>query len=111
MAESYGITWAPAALGDLNGILEYISIHDSPSASAHVYSTILGRTYSLALHPMRCRIAPEPNAVGITEYRELVVAPYRILFHIKGRVVGLVGVFDGRRNLEEILLARVLSSH
>lgn len=42
------------------------------------------------------------------EYRELIVAPYRILFQIVGQMVAILGVLDGRRDLSELLLTRAL---
>jgi len=53
---------------------------------------------------------PELKDVGITDYRELISAPYRIFYRITGRVVSILGVLDGRRDLEEILIHRAIAS-
>ncbi len=44
------------------------------------------------------------------EYRELIAAPYRIFYRITGKVVSLLGVLDGRRELEEMLVNRALET-
>jgi hypothetical protein len=46
--------------------------------------------------------------VGVREYRELILAPYRVFFRLTRRSVDIVGMLDGRRDLEEILLRRYL---
>jgi plasmid stabilization system protein ParE len=51
---------------------------------------------------------PELKSVGVTEYRELIVSPYRVFFRIYENEVGVVGVLDGRRDLEETLIRRAM---
>ncbi len=63
--------------------------------------------------------APPPESVTrqllakllhVRGYRELQIPPYRLLYRIElGRVL-VLGVFDGRRNLEDVLLQRVFWS-
>ena len=110
MAERYHVEWSPVAIVDLDDVLEFIARRETPERAAQVYVTIAERVGALATHPMRCRIVPELKRVGVTDYRELIVAPYRIFFRIDGRVVGIVGVLDGRRDIEEILTVRGLKS-
>ena len=73
-----------------------------------IYSKISGRIESLARHPHRCRIAPELREIGVSEYREILVYPYRTFFRVSGDGVGVVGVLDGRRDLEELLITRLV---
>ncbi len=63
---------------------------------------------SLSRYPKRCRVVPELKAMGLMNYREMILGPYRIFFRMEARQVILVGILDGRRDLEEILLARAL---
>lgn len=102
----YRVEWAPGALQDLEEILEYVAAHDSTDGVA---SRILGRTASLVSHPRRGRIVPELREVGIEAYRELIFAPYRIFFRVRRGAVWIVGILDGRRDIEEILIRRYLS--
>ncbi len=44
----------------------------------------------------------------IREYRELVVAPYRVIYRVQEPRVFVLGVFDGRRSLEDVLLERLI---
>ena len=108
MPERYRILWAPAAIRDLDEILAYLATRDGPEAASLVYSKISGRIESLSRHPHRCRIAPELREIGVSEYREILVYPYRTFFRVSGDVLGIVGVLDGRRDLEELLIKRLV---
>jgi len=104
----YSIVWSPVSLRDLDEIIAYVALHDSPEAAARLFTNISSRIKTLSLFPKRCRIVPELKEQGIQEYHELIVGPYRIFFRLEGRRVAIVGVLDGRRDLEEILLQRAL---
>ena len=110
MPDRYHIEWAPIAQTDLDEILEHMAARDCVDAAVHVYEKLMGRIEKLVSHPDRCRIPPELKKLGVTDYRELAVAPYGVLFRVRGKTVGIVGVLDRRRDLEELLLQRVLRS-
>lgn len=107
MGDPYKIEWAPVAVRDLDDILEYVALHDGPERAGRLYARIRGPD-TLSKFPRRCRVVPELRDLGITEYRELIFAPFRLFFRIRGRVVSIVGVLDGRRDIEEILIKRAL---
>jgi plasmid stabilization system protein ParE len=104
----YRIRWAPVAFQDLDEIIDYVSAQDGPGSAAILFETIMKRCGTLSRHPARCRIVPELKSVGVTEYRELIVSPYRVFFRIYENEVGVVGVLDGRRDLEETLIRRAM---
>jgi toxin ParE1/3/4 len=106
---TYRVEWAPRVLQDVEEILEYVAARDSHEASERLASRILGRAASLASHHRRCRIVPELRNLGVNEYRELIFAPYRLFYTVRKGAVWVVGVLDGRRDLQEILISRYLS--
>ena len=108
MAEKFRIVWAPSAIDDLDGILEYKDVHEGPEAAVNIYLAISARIDTLFLHPLRCRIVPELKRFGIREYRELIVPPYRVFIRARPKLVSIIGIIDGRRDLEEILIHRLL---
>jgi len=59
--------------------------------------------------PERCRIVPELKEQGIMQYRELIVKPWRIIFLIAEIKVYVLSVLDSRRNIEAILLERIVN--
>jgi hypothetical protein len=57
---------------------------------------------------MRERIVPELHWHGLTRFLELIERPWRLIYRIDGSTVYVVSVWDGRRQLEDLLLARFL---
>jgi plasmid stabilization system protein ParE len=92
---------------DLVEIVAFVS-RDSPTRARALLKRLLGAARSLRAHPSRGRSIPELKEVGLVTWREFVVRPYRIVFRLDGRRVVLVAVLDGRRDLEDLLLERLL---
>lgn len=108
MASRYRVRWAPAAVRDLDEIIDYVAARRSVDAAVKLYLQLKSRVATLATQPARGRIVPELRDVGVSEYRELIVMRYRVFFRISGREVGVVAVLDGRRDVEEALFRRAL---
>lgn len=103
---TFQVVWSDIALGDLENIVEYWAGESLPYA-AKLWKTLRHSAESLVHHPFRARLVPELKFIGLDLYRELIVDPYRILFRIKGGTVLVLGVFDGRRDMEEVLFERL----
>lgn len=54
------------------------------------------------------RAIPELEGLNISIYREIFENPWRILFRTDGAKVCVLAVFDGRRDLEEVIIKRLL---
>ena len=67
------------------------------------YSLLL----NLSAFPRRGRVVPELKDIGVLDYREVFFKPYRILYFIETPHVYVIGIFDGRRDLEELLHRRL----
>jgi len=100
------LSWAPIAVDDLEGILDYLAAEAGGDTAAEVGSRILSKIETLTRFPERCRVVPELKRIGVRDFRELIVGPYRIFFRIDGSNVGIVGILDGRRDVEEVLAVR-----
>lgn len=100
--------WAPNAIRDLDDILDYVASEWGADDAERLYLKIVPRINGLSRFPRRVRLVSELRRIGVREYRELVVGPYRILFRIVGQTVAIVGVLDGRRDLSELILKRAL---
>ena len=57
---------------------------------------------------MRGRIVPELHWHGVARFQELIERPWRLIYRIDGSTVYVVSVLDGRRQREDLLLARFL---
>jgi plasmid stabilization system protein ParE len=106
MKKIYDVRWSETAERDLIAIIEYIA-DDSPSRAYEVFNEVRRKASSLRTFPDRGRIVPELQEQGITQYHELVVSPWRILYRTSERTVYVLSVLDSRRSIEDILLRRL----
>ena len=100
------VVWRNTAEEDLAGIVDYIA-EDSIEAAMAVFERISTRAAALHDLPDRGRIVPELHHNGISMYRELIIVPWRIIYRLDGDKLYVMAVFDGRRNLEDLLLERL----
>lgn len=107
MESNFKVLWTKTAQNDLDEIIEYIAI-DSIDRALAIFAKIKEACETLNLYPSRCRIVPELLDIDIRSYRELIVKPYRIVIRIQGNYVYIIGVFDIRRDLESILINRIV---
>jgi len=109
MRGNYIIEWAEVAEKDLKGIFEHIA-EDSPANALKILRKIKQKASSLYTLPERGRIVPELQDQGILIYRELIIPPWRIIYRISEIKVYVLSVLDGRQNVEDLLLKRLIYS-
>ena len=95
MARPATLTWASPALDDLDEIAAWIA-QDSPSAAASLVQTIFAAVERLRRFPDSGRWLPDLSS---RIYRELIVAPCRIIYRREGRGLLVVHVVRGERRL------------
>lgn len=107
MTDGYSVEWSKTAESDLVAIIQYIN-NDSPQAATKAFASIKDKTDGLALFPERGRIVPELLAHGIGHYRELIIPPWRVIYRLSSAAVYVLAVIDSRRNVEDVLLGRLI---
>jgi len=107
MTKKYKVSWAQVAEDDLTSIIKYI-YSDNPKAAKDSLKKIKTKVSNLNSFPQRGRIVPELKDQGILQYRELVLAPWRIIYRISNSSVYVLSVIDSRQNVEDILLHRLV---
>lgn len=107
MIEKYEVYWARIAEEDLSAIIEYIH-SNNPLAAKDSLQRIKTRVLDLNSFPQRGRVVPEFKEHGILQYRELIIPPWRIIYRISELRVYVLSVIDSRRNVEDILLDRLV---
>jgi plasmid stabilization system protein ParE len=108
MNKKYKVVWAAVAEIDLKQIIDHIAV-DSPGNALQILKKIRQKASSLYAFPERGRIVPELQGQGIHIYRELIVAPWRIVYRISDVTVFVLLVIDSRQNVEDILLNRLIN--
>jgi len=102
------VIWADIAENDLKNIIEFIA-NDSLSNAQEVFDKIIKKASGLYILPKRGRLVPELKDQGILQYRELIHFPWRIIYRISENKVYVLTVIDSHRNIEDILLKRLLN--
>ncbi len=108
MKSSYTVIWSKAAERDLERIIEFIAI-DSPANALKILTKINKKSASLFSFPERGRIVLELQEFNILQYREIIIDPWRVIYKVIEKKVFVVSVIDSRRNVEDILLDRLVN--
>lgn len=107
MTQKHEVFWASVASADLLAIIQYVRT-DNPLAAADSLRKIKDQVSDLAHFPQKGRIVPELKQQGIVQYRELIIPPWRVIYRLAGKVVYVLALIDARRNVEDILLDRLV---
>ena len=105
--KKYKVIWTDTAKKDLNEIIEYIA-QESIETAIQKYEKIKETARPLVLFPDQGRVIPELLKNNITKYKELIISPWRLMYKVENNIVYIMAVIDGRRNIEDILLQRLL---
>ena len=105
----FDVRWAAAAEADLAAIVAYIAQAD-PRTARLLLQEIRAQAEALYTLPHRGRVVPELHAHGVTLFREIIHPPWRIIYRIEAAAVHVLTVLDARRNLEDVLLERLVRS-
>ncbi len=105
---SYTVHLTQDAANDLETIYDYIFDHDSPTKADYVIGEIEKKFGKLSVFPERGAFPAELLSLGVVEYREVYFKPYRIIYRIVNNKVYVMLIADGRRNLQNLLLRRLL---
>jgi len=100
------VVWTSVAENDLKAIIEYVAAN-SPRNALKILHKIKDYASNLYAFPEKGRIVPELQDQGISQYRELIVSPWRLIYRIAEQKVYVLSVLDSRQNVEDILLKRM----
>lgn len=107
---SYPVRMTSAAWRDLEEICTWIAEHDSPEKAEHVLDRLSETAEKIGDMPHGGSRPTElpPGTEG--EYRQVFFKPYRVIYEFSGKEVVILLIVDGRRNLQSLLLRRLLGS-
>jgi toxin ParE1/3/4 len=104
----YSVVFLPEAEQDLLDIYLYVAQHDAISRAEALLLNLEEKCMYLNENPERGHLVPELKHVHVEGFREIHYKPYRIIFQVTAECVYVHAVFDGRRELQEILERRIL---
>ena len=104
---NFNIIWTESAFSDLDEIIDFIAANNIDKA-IEIFNSLKLKVKKLEKNPLQGRTVPELQLNNILNYRELVIHPWRIIYRIEVKIIYILAVFDGRRNIHEILINRLL---
>jgi len=106
------IEWTPDGIDSLNEILDYYYARAGESVSNNIYKKILKEIELLEVEEVKTRQTPELKDIGIYDIYELSINPWKVYYKLAddNKRVFILFVLDGRRNLEEILISKVIDN-
>lgn len=108
--KTYRVSVTGGARRDLTDIHRYLEQEESPQAAEDWLGRLSALATSLASTPERGAIPRELEGLGIREYRQGLVGPYRVIYRIVETTVFIVVVADGRRDMIRLLSRRLLGA-
>jgi addiction module RelE/StbE family toxin len=103
----YAVNITANAKKDLEEIISYISLN-SPRTALNILEKIEAKINTLDHFPYRGGYVPELVKRNIKDYRQLLESPWRIIYKIDIDIVNVLLIIDSRRNVQDILLERLI---
>jgi toxin ParE1/3/4 len=95
---------------DLEDIYLYIAEHDSQVNADHVLERLTQAAEALGTSPDRGSHVSELRSLGISEYRQVLFKPYRLIYRVHAQQVVVYVIVDGRRDMGSLLARRLLGA-
>jgi toxin ParE1/3/4 len=92
---------------DIFSIYNYILKNDSENSANYIFQKLKETCLSLISFPDRGHTLPELERINVYNYKEIHFKPYRLIYQIVDNKVYIHCVFDGRRELQEVLENRL----
>jgi toxin ParE1/3/4 len=102
------VIFSGKAYKDLRSLYYYIKENDSKQAANKIYHGIQKQCNELVQFPQKRHVPPELERISVYSYLEINYKPYRIIYRISEDTIIIFGVFDGRRNMTDILTKRLI---
>ena len=93
---------------DLLDIYQYVHDSDCVASADKLIDSLEETCHALQAFPQRGQIPIELERIGVFQFRQIHYKPYRIIYEIIGHDVFVLCVFDGRRDLTDILQRRLI---
>ena len=101
------VVWTEIAVRDLERLTVRLA-EAAPLRAERILDRIISRGESLATLSHRGRTPPELRPVADRTWLEVIEATWRILYRVVETTVEIHAILDGRRDLRDILLERML---
>lgn len=108
MTARYDVELTAGAEGDLAAIHDWIVGQGDGAAADRFLDLLLERIERLESFPLRGAVLPELEPLGMSEFRQIIAAPYRIVYRVFDQRVVILLIAHGRRDFTQLLEERLL---
>ena len=99
-----------SAARDLEELCDYLDQHGSQGDVDQVLSRMENMFTDLAESSRRGQHPMGLSGLGIRDYQEVSVKPYRVIYRVVRDGVYVMVIADGRRDIQTLLLRRLLDA-
>jgi plasmid stabilization system protein ParE len=103
------IIWTADAEESFNEILEYSMVKFGETRVQTLYEKVISKIDLLASISFKSKVSQDLRDIGINEVYELIESPWRIFYKMNDDEIIILQILDGRRNIEEILISKVIN--
>lgn len=107
--ERFAVELTRGAEEDLEAIHDYVSEDRSGEEADSLIAALLEKIDTLERFPSRGSVPKELEELGMGEFRQLSLPPYRLVYRVVGKKVFIVLLADGRRDMQALLERRLLA--
>ena len=106
------IEWTHDAIDSLNEILEYYKDRAGETVSKNIYEKIIKEIEVIGNERIRTKQTQELKDIGIYDIYEVTANPWKVYYKIRNdnKKAYILFVLDARRNVEEILISKVIDN-
>jgi len=105
--KKYIINITQNAENDLDEIITFIA-QNNPQNAIKIMERIQAKIKTLDHFPNRGSYVPELLAKNIKDYRQIIEAPWKIVYKVNDDIINILTIIDSRRNLKDILLKKLI---
>ncbi|MDR1070291.1 MAG: type II toxin-antitoxin system RelE/ParE family toxin [Gracilibacteraceae bacterium] len=106
------IEWTPDGADSFNEIVEYYGISAGENIARNIFNKINKEIELLAMEEIKTKVSPEVKDIGINDIYQLSINLWIVYYKIseENKRVKILLVLDGRRNIERILISKVIDN-
>jgi toxin ParE1/3/4 len=106
--DRFGVELTQGAEDDLESIFDYLAENHSVEQATELLDSVLSKIQTLERYPQRGSIPKELETLGIREFRQVLMRPYRLIYRVMEDKVFIMIIADGRRDMQTLLEQRLL---
>ncbi len=104
----YKVNLTQSAEDDLFEIYKYVYLNDSEDKAEKLHEKLFEKCKALQEYPLRGHVPPELKLIGIDDFLEITLKPYRIIYQVIDKEIFVHCILDGRRDMQKLLQERLL---